>query len=221
MLRTLPTVARFLAMNFAFSEEQDQLRDFVRSFLEDKSDEGAVREQMDTEQGFDEAVWSEGNPPWWGFHQGVKRTDNAGYVNMGAFAWAPGPEGFPYDTGGIMSGKKGEEPKMVAPFSLELYNTMDTDVANGVIDFVKRNAKSEKPFFVYYAGKGNHFWGAHPDFMNQPAGTNNSAQMAEHARDYRRLLTALRDGEVDLEKAADLDLPFINRDLDLVLGEAD
>jgi len=46
-------------MNFAFSEEQDQLRDFVRSFLEDKSDEAAVREQMDTEQGFDEAVWNQ------------------------------------------------------------------------------------------------------------------------------------------------------------------
>jgi arylsulfatase A-like enzyme len=143
------------------------------------------------EQGFDEAVWSEGNPPWWGFHRGVKRTDNAGYVTIGAFSWAPGPEGFPYDTGGILSGKKGEEPKMVAPFTLELYNTMDTDVADGVIDFVERNAKSEKPFFVYYAGKGNHFWGAHPDFMNQPAGTNNSAQMAEHDHNVGRLLNKL------------------------------
>ena len=60
------------------------------------------------EQGFDEAVWSEGNPPWWGFHRGVKRSDNAGYVNMGAFAWSPGPEGFPYDTGGITN-----DPKLV------------------------------------------------------------------------------------------------------------
>jgi len=58
-LRTLLAVARFRTMNFAFSEEQDQLRDFVRSFLEDKSDEAAVREQMDTEQGFDEAVWNQ------------------------------------------------------------------------------------------------------------------------------------------------------------------
>lgn len=63
------------------------------------------------EQGFDEAVWSEGNPPWWGFNPNAKRTDDAGYVNLGAFAWAPGPEGFPYDTGGIMRGKKGEEPE--------------------------------------------------------------------------------------------------------------
>ncbi len=30
------------------------------------------------EQGFDEAVWSEGNPPWWSFHKGVKGSDNAG-----------------------------------------------------------------------------------------------------------------------------------------------
>ncbi len=145
------------------------------------------------EQGFDEAVWSEGNPPWWGFHRGVKRTDNAGYVNMGAFAWAPGPGGFPYDTGGLMRGKKGEEPEMVAPFSLELYNTMDTDVADDVIGFIERNAAGEQPFFVYYAGKGNHFWGAHPDFMNQPAGTNNSAQMAEHDHNVGRVLGRLKE----------------------------
>ncbi len=46
-------------MNFAFSEEQDQLREFVRSFLADKSSEEAVREQMATEQGYDAAVWSQ------------------------------------------------------------------------------------------------------------------------------------------------------------------
>ncbi|MEM9561762.1 MAG: acyl-CoA dehydrogenase family protein [Actinomycetota bacterium] len=46
-------------MNFAFTEEQEQLREFVRSFLEDKSSEAAVREQMDTEQGYDPAVWSQ------------------------------------------------------------------------------------------------------------------------------------------------------------------
>jgi alkylation response protein AidB-like acyl-CoA dehydrogenase len=46
-------------MNFAFTEEQEQLRQFVRSFLEDKSPESAVREQMDTEQGYDPAVWSQ------------------------------------------------------------------------------------------------------------------------------------------------------------------
>ena len=46
-------------MNFAFSEEQEQLREFVRSFLEDKSPETSVREQMDTEVGYDDAVWNQ------------------------------------------------------------------------------------------------------------------------------------------------------------------
>ncbi len=46
-------------MNFAFTEEQDQLRQFVRSFMEDKASEAAVREQMETDQGYDQAVWSQ------------------------------------------------------------------------------------------------------------------------------------------------------------------
>jgi alkylation response protein AidB-like acyl-CoA dehydrogenase len=46
-------------MNFAFTEEQDELRKTVRSFLETKSSEAAVREQMETEAGYDSAVWSQ------------------------------------------------------------------------------------------------------------------------------------------------------------------
>ena len=46
-------------MNFAFTEEQDELRKTVRAFLEAKSPEAAVREQMETENGFDPAVWGQ------------------------------------------------------------------------------------------------------------------------------------------------------------------
>jgi alkylation response protein AidB-like acyl-CoA dehydrogenase len=46
-------------MNFAFTEEQDELRKIVRAFLESKSPESAVREQMETESGFDRAVWAQ------------------------------------------------------------------------------------------------------------------------------------------------------------------
>jgi alkylation response protein AidB-like acyl-CoA dehydrogenase len=44
-------------MNFAFTEEQDELRKTVRAFLDAKSPESAVREQMETEAGYDETVW--------------------------------------------------------------------------------------------------------------------------------------------------------------------
>jgi len=47
------------AMNFAFSEEQEELRKVVRDFLNAKSDEGTVRELMETDSGYDPAVWSQ------------------------------------------------------------------------------------------------------------------------------------------------------------------
>ena len=46
-------------MNFAFTEEQEELRNIVRQFLDAKSPESAVREQMETEKGFDDAVWKQ------------------------------------------------------------------------------------------------------------------------------------------------------------------
>jgi alkylation response protein AidB-like acyl-CoA dehydrogenase len=46
-------------MNFAFTEEQEELRSTIRAFLEAKSPESAVREQMETEGGYDAAVWTQ------------------------------------------------------------------------------------------------------------------------------------------------------------------
>ena len=46
-------------MQFAFTEEQEQLRGFVRQFLEEKSTEAAVRELMATDAGYDDAVWAQ------------------------------------------------------------------------------------------------------------------------------------------------------------------
>ena len=46
-------------MNFAFSEEQEELRRITRQFLEAKSPEPEVRAQMDTTDGYDPAVWSQ------------------------------------------------------------------------------------------------------------------------------------------------------------------
>jgi alkylation response protein AidB-like acyl-CoA dehydrogenase len=44
-------------MNFAFSDEQDELRRTVRAFLEQKSPEAEVRRLMETTEGYDPAIW--------------------------------------------------------------------------------------------------------------------------------------------------------------------
>jgi alkylation response protein AidB-like acyl-CoA dehydrogenase len=46
-------------MNFAFSEEQEQLREAVRKFMEAKSPSSEVRRLMETTEGYDEAVWKQ------------------------------------------------------------------------------------------------------------------------------------------------------------------
>ena len=46
-------------MNFAFSEEQEELRRITRQFLESKSPESEVRRLMDTDEGYDPAVWGQ------------------------------------------------------------------------------------------------------------------------------------------------------------------
>ncbi len=46
-------------MNFAFSDEQEELRAAVRRFLVEKSPESEVRRLMDTTEGYDPAVWSQ------------------------------------------------------------------------------------------------------------------------------------------------------------------
>ena len=47
------------SVNFAFSEEQEELRRTVRQFLEAKSPETEVRRLMETTEGYDPAVWKQ------------------------------------------------------------------------------------------------------------------------------------------------------------------
>jgi len=46
-------------VNFAFSEEQEELRRTVRAFLEDKSPSAEVRRLMETTEGYDPSVWEQ------------------------------------------------------------------------------------------------------------------------------------------------------------------
>jgi alkylation response protein AidB-like acyl-CoA dehydrogenase len=46
-------------MSFVFSDELEELRRTVRAFLEQKSPEAEVRRLMETERGYDDAVWTQ------------------------------------------------------------------------------------------------------------------------------------------------------------------
>ena len=46
-------------MQFTFNEEQDQLRATAQKFFADKSPAAEVRRLMETQQGYDPAVWAQ------------------------------------------------------------------------------------------------------------------------------------------------------------------
>ncbi len=52
-------------MNFAFSDEQEELRATARRFLEQKAPSEVVRRLMDTEEGFDGSLWEENAAMGW------------------------------------------------------------------------------------------------------------------------------------------------------------
>ena len=52
-------------MNFAFSEEQEELRATARRFLEQKAPSAVVRRIMDTDEGFDRSLWDENAAMGW------------------------------------------------------------------------------------------------------------------------------------------------------------
>lgn len=67
-------------MNFAFSEEQEELRRLARKWLADRSPSPVVRSLMETESGYDGAMWSEMAQMGW---QGMAIPEEYGGAGFG------------------------------------------------------------------------------------------------------------------------------------------
>jgi arylsulfatase A-like enzyme len=93
---------------------------------------GDTQGRLPNDQGFDE---------WWGFPNSA---DEAGYS-----AWPLFKEsGLP--TPMLLEGRKGEPSRPVMPFDLDVRPRLDGEyIVPKTIDFIKREAAAQRPFFVY------------------------------------------------------------------------
>ena len=71
-------------MNFAFSEEQEELRRTVRAFLDQKSPETEVRRLMETSEGYEPAVWKQMASRWFCRASSSPRISGIGLLLRGA-----------------------------------------------------------------------------------------------------------------------------------------
>ncbi|MEJ2180964.1 MAG: arylsulfatase [Gammaproteobacteria bacterium] len=111
---------------------------------------GRTKGRFPTDQGFDE---------WYGI---PNSTDESTYSSLRGFKESGVAETY------VMEGKKGKTPKKVRPYRLDYRPLIDRDLTDQAIDFMKRQAKAKKPFFVYLPYTATHFPTLpHPDFKGK------------------------------------------------------
>ncbi|MDH3814154.1 MAG: arylsulfatase [Acidobacteriota bacterium] len=108
---------------------------------------GRTPGRFPTDQGFDE---------WYGV---PNSTDESVYGSLDGFAETGLPETY------VMEAVKGSAPTKVRPYRLDYRPLIDRDLTDRAMAFMKRQAKAEKPFFVYLPYTATHFPTLpHPEF---------------------------------------------------------
>ena len=136
---------------------------------------GRTEGRFPTDQGFDE---------WYGI---PNSTDESAYTSLGGFAESGLPETY------VMEAKKGETPKKVRPYRLDYRPLIDRDLTDKAMDFMERQAKDKKPFFVYLPYTATHFpTMPHPDYDGK-TGNGPWADLLTQIDDYTGELLAKID----------------------------
>ena len=111
---------------------------------------GDTKGRFPTDQGFDE---------WYGI---PNTTDEAVYSE--GFQYDKSVSDVPY----ILRAVKGQTPKKVKEYTRKTRRTIDAELVQHTIDFMKRNVKRKKPFFAYVPFTQVHIpTEPHPDFKGK------------------------------------------------------
>ncbi len=111
---------------------------------------GRTLGRFPTDQGFDE---------WYGV---PNSTDESVYSSLQNFAESGVAETF------VLESTKGSPAKRVRPYRLDYRPLIDRDLTDRAIDFMKRQARARKSFFLYLPYTATHFpTMPHPDFVGK------------------------------------------------------
>jgi arylsulfatase len=132
------------------------------------------------DQGFDE---------WYG----IPNTSNEAQVTS-AVGYDPSTTEAPY----IWEQKAGEAPRRVKVFNLDTRRTVDREATIKSIDFMERNARARRPFFLYLPLTQIHFPTlTHPDFMGKTGAGDIGDAMADVDHNVGLVTAAIRRLGID------------------------
>jgi arylsulfatase len=131
---------------------------------------GNTEGRFPTDQGFDE---------WYGI---PNSSDEAAWERLEGFA----ESGLEYTS--VMEGTRGETPLHVRRWDLEFRPLIDEELTRRSIDFMRRNAESGTPFFLFIPYTATHYPTIpHPDFAGS-SGNGNWADMLTQIDAYNGML---------------------------------
>jgi arylsulfatase A-like enzyme len=143
---------------------------------------GDTEGRYPTDQGFDEWI-------------GIPRSsDRAFWPDSNSFAKESHPD---VDFAYVMSAVRGEEPKKLDIYNRSKRATIDKEITENAIDFIKRKAKRKKPFFLFIPYTQTHEpVDPHPEFFGT-TGHGNFADVLSQTDSYVGQLIQTID-ELDL-----------------------
>jgi len=98
----------------------------------------------------------------------------------------------------IYEARKGEKPRVVAELNLENRRTMEAEITNRTVDFIKRNAQAGKPFYAYVSSSLMHLPTLpNPEFAGKTGNGDWADVLAE--MDYRtgQILNAIKQAGIE------------------------
>jgi arylsulfatase A-like enzyme len=98
----------------------------------------------------------------------------------------------------IYEARKGEKPKQIAVLDLENRRSMEAEITGRAVEFIKRNAKSGKPFYAYVSSSLVHVPTLpHPEFAGKTGNGDWADCLAE--MDYRtgQILDAIKEAGIE------------------------
>ena len=127
---------------------------------------GDIPSRFPSDQGFDE---------WYGV---ANTTDESDYSSQ--FQFDPAASTHPI----IVEARKGEIPKEVKPYNIESRRTIDSELNERAIDFMRKSVEAKKPFFAFIPYTQPHLPTLpHPDFDGKTGNGHYADVLAEI--DYR------------------------------------
>ena len=166
---------------------------------------GDLDEHAPENQGFDYAYYTLYNAAFWMWSDVEKHYQADDVVGHADFYDFPGNEEYEKRYGikihGIMKGEKGKERQEVARVTRTSQMVdHEAEMVRQIKDYIKTQAKSDKPFFIYWASNANSPAGSPQDvrFGKQvDSRNNNGVEMVKHSTDVAEVVETLKDEGIE------------------------